>query len=193
MTKTRGRRLDGTATECAEAGYREARKELKCRIRSVKAKCWAELVRIVDDDPWGKPYKVVLKKLQGPPATASMEPRTVRDIAAVLLGSLEVGEPTDAADGPADVAEFTRLEVEPAIDRFRSRGKSPSLDGISSRVWGVVHATRPKRLTDVFNCCLKEGTFPGWWKHARLALIAKPVNPCDSHLAAICGWLTSQS
>jgi len=50
----------------AEQIYREARKELKHRIREAKARCWAELVKTVDDDPWGKHYKVVLKKLRGP-------------------------------------------------------------------------------------------------------------------------------
>lgn len=70
-------------TECAEAGYCEARKELKRRICLAKEKCCAELVRTVDDDSWGKPYKVVLRKLQRPPATALMESRTVRDLVAV--------------------------------------------------------------------------------------------------------------
>lgn len=177
-TRSRGRCHEGAAAAAAEAEYREARKVLKRCIREAKAKCWAELVKSVDDDPWGKPYKVVLKKLRGPPATATMEPRTVRDIAAVLFPEGDGdGVPADLFEQPVVVPEFTLAEVDAAVGRFRSRGKAPGPDGIPSRVWGVVHAARPDRLTDVFNRCLREGTFPGRWKHARLALIAKPGKP----------------
>jgi len=177
-TRRRGRCLDGAEAASAEAEYREARKVLKRCIREAKAKCWAELVRNVDDDPWGKPYKVVLKKLRGPPATATMEPRTIRNIAAVLFPEGDGdGVPADLVEGPVEVPEFTLAEVTAAVGRFRSRGRAPGPDGIPSRVWGALHAARPERLTDVFNRCLKEGTFPGRWKRARLALIAKPGRP----------------
>lgn len=39
------------------------------------------------------------------------------------------------------------------------------------------YAIRPGRLTDVYNSCLREGTFPGRWKLARLALLTKPEKP----------------
>lgn len=177
-TRSRGRCSDGGAAAEAEAEYREARKVLKHLIREAKAKCWDELVKCVDDDPWGKPYKVVLKKLRGPPATATMEPRTIRNIAAVLFPEGDGdGVPTNLVERPVVVPEFTLAEVNAAVGRFRSRGKAPGPDGIPSRVWGVVHAARPDRLTDVFSRCLREGVFPGRWKRARLALIAKPGKP----------------
>lgn len=172
LTRSRGRHLDGAAVAAAEAEYREARKALKHRIREAKAKCWAELVKSVDDDPWGKPYKVVLKKLRGPPATATMEPRTIRNIAAVLFPEGDGdGRPADIYELPVVVPEFTPAEVDAAVGRFRSRDKAPGPDGIPSRVWGVVHAARPERLPGVFNRCLREGTFPGRWKRARLSTL----------------------
>ncbi|XP_025197925.1 uncharacterized protein LOC112596452 [Melanaphis sacchari] len=36
-----------------------------------------------------------------------------------------------------------------------------------------MHAMRPGHLVEVFNPC-QEGVFPGRWKRARLALLAKP-------------------
>jgi len=63
--------------------YREAQKELRHWICEVKSKCCTVLDKTVDDNLWGKPYKVVTRKLRGPPAT--IEPQTVRDIAAVLF------------------------------------------------------------------------------------------------------------
>jgi len=52
------------------------RKELKVKklslqraIKRAKARAWDELVRSIDEDPWGRPYKIVRKKLAkgGPP------------------------------------------------------------------------------------------------------------------------------
>lgn len=76
-------RVGDESTADAERVYLEAQKELKPRIRKAKAK--AELVKTVDYDPWGKPYKVVMKKLRRPPATTTMEPQTVRNIAVILF------------------------------------------------------------------------------------------------------------
>jgi hypothetical protein len=97
------------------------------------------LVKSVDDEPWGKPYKVVMKKLRGPSATAPMEPRQIRTIAAVLFpAGDEAGMPTDVDVEPVAVPELSRAEVTAAVGRFRSRDKAPGPDGIPSRVWGVL-------------------------------------------------------
>lgn len=136
-TRRRARGDDGAAIAAAEDDYRAARKELKHRIRESKAKCWAELVRSVDDDPWGKPYKVVLKKIRGPPVTAAMEPQEIRDIAAALFPAgrpMENRVPADVVEDPADVPEFSLAEVSAAVGRFRLRNKASGPDGIPSRV-----------------------------------------------------------
>jgi len=44
-----------------------------------------ELVRSMNDSPWDKPYKVVLKMLRGSPATKNMKHSSVRNIASVLF------------------------------------------------------------------------------------------------------------
>lgn len=133
-------------------------------------------MKTVDGDLRGKPYKVVMRKFREPPATTTKKPRTVFDIAAVMFPEgNEVGAPTDVFEGPVTVPEFFQAEVTAAISRFRRRNKTP--DGIPFRVWDVVHDTDPERLTEVFNKCLGESTFPGRWKRARLALFRKPEKP----------------
>ncbi|XP_060845442.1 uncharacterized protein LOC132925028 [Rhopalosiphum padi] len=42
--------------------YKAKRKLLRQAIRSSQAKCWSDLCRSVDSDPWGLPYKVVTKR-----------------------------------------------------------------------------------------------------------------------------------
>ncbi|KAL4141335.1 hypothetical protein QTP88_003990 [Uroleucon formosanum] len=108
-----------------------------------------------------------------------MEPQTIRDIAAVLFPQGDGdGEPADLAGARSeDVTEFSVEEVSAAVSRFGSRCRAPGPDGIPSRVWSVVHAVSPGRLVGMFNLCLREGVFPGRWKRARLALLAKPGKP----------------
>lgn len=78
---------------------------------------------------------------------------------------------------PVVVLEFTLVEVTAAVSCFASYGRARSPDGIPFRVWGAVLTARPEWLTDMLNCCLRKSTIPGRWKHARLALIAKPRKP----------------
>jgi len=46
--------------------FREAKKQLKSAILKSKKACWTELITSVDSDPFGKPYKLVMRKLRGP-------------------------------------------------------------------------------------------------------------------------------
>lgn len=76
-----GRYPDSASTE---SDFRSALKELKRRIRCTKANYWTELVHSMDDESWGKPCKIILKKLSGLAVTAAMEPRAMRDIIIIL-------------------------------------------------------------------------------------------------------------
>lgn len=40
-----------------------ARRNLRTAIREAKRKCWSDLCDQVDEDPWGKPYKLVMGNL----------------------------------------------------------------------------------------------------------------------------------
>ncbi|ERL90165.1 hypothetical protein D910_07519 [Dendroctonus ponderosae] len=46
------------------AQYKEARKELKNRIKVCREKCWVQLVDELDDNIWGKAYQIVAKRLK---------------------------------------------------------------------------------------------------------------------------------
>lgn len=181
-TRTRARG-DIEATAAAEGTLRAARTSLKRLIRAAKGKCWDEMIQSVDADPWGKPYKLVMKKLRGPSATSRMEPQLLREVVATLFpGRPQQPAGEEQAAGGAEQrapagADFSSAEVNAAVDRFRRRTRAPGPDGIPSRVWGVVHAARPAMLVAAFNSCLRNGTFPGRWKVARLALVPKPDKP----------------
>ncbi|XP_043264151.1 uncharacterized protein LOC122404279 [Colletes gigas] len=51
-------------------------------IKRAKAQAWKDLLQTLDDDPWGRPYRVVLKKLRpwAPPVTEGLDPRLLEDV-----------------------------------------------------------------------------------------------------------------
>lgn len=94
ITRLRGLTAAGFDNERAEAelartnnAYREAKRQLKVAIVRSKKACWTELIESVDNDPFRKPYKVVMRNLRGPPATTIMEPDTLQKVISTLFPS----------------------------------------------------------------------------------------------------------
>lgn len=65
--------------------YRRARRELSKAILIAKRAAWTELLTTIEEDPWGLPYKIVVKKLaRDSNLTCTLEESVLND----LLGSL---------------------------------------------------------------------------------------------------------
>jgi hypothetical protein len=79
----RKRRRDEEEISCCYEGYREKRRALQQQIQNAKARSWMELVKSVESDPWGRPYRLVMKKLR-PPAP----PPTDRKHGTNVIGTL---------------------------------------------------------------------------------------------------------
>ncbi|KAG5323080.1 PO11 protein, partial [Pseudoatta argentina] len=63
-TYTRRRRRGTDAEkEAAARALRDASSALRSAIMKAKADAWRELISSLDRDPWGRPYKIVMKKL----------------------------------------------------------------------------------------------------------------------------------
>lgn len=157
--------------------YQQARKRLKAAIKASKKAAWAELCDIADEDPFGKPYKVVMKKLSGPPAASRMEPEVVGQV----VDGLFPQHPAPMVTLPEvveDVPLLSTEEVDVAVDRLRRKNwRAPGPDEIPSVVWRSLHTVDPSLLVDMFNTAMVEGTYPVHWKIARLALIEKKDKP----------------
>ena len=65
LQHARPRRGDPAEIEERYRAYSEARGALKKAIGASKTRAWAELTATLDRDPWGRPYKIVLKKMKG--------------------------------------------------------------------------------------------------------------------------------
>jgi hypothetical protein len=156
--------------------YTAAKKRLKHAISRSKKACWSELIASVDRDPFGKPYKLVMRKLKGAPATATMEHQTLETVISTLFPPHECRpcRPTTPAES---IVEFTPVEVDAVVDRAKRKNKAPGPDGITSRILAAVHKVNPRTLLELFNNCLKSGTFPSEWKTSRVVLLRKGDKP----------------
>jgi len=148
LTRARWREQGEAAEEHAD--FKETRKRLNNIIRRSKKKCWADLTKLVEDDPWGKPYKIVMRKLQGHPALNRLEPDTLAGVIDSLFPQ-HLSLVNEKRVREAEVEEFSVEEVTAIVRKFKARNKAPGPDKIPSEVCGAVHDIRPLLLTGIFN------------------------------------------
>lgn len=158
--------------------YKEAKKELKIAIIRSKADCWKEMIQLVDGDPWGKPYKVVLRKLRGPPPASQMEPEMIANVIHGLFPA------SPAYTGPhigrqQHPPHVTQVEIETVIQKIGARRTAPGPDGINTQILTAVYRCSPELLMGVVNSCIEAGEFPRDWKRARVVLLWKAERPIE--------------
>jgi hypothetical protein len=190
--------------------YNELKWELKRKIKSSKEQSWKELVQSVDADPWGRPYKIVTRKIRAaaPPLTESMEPELLDQVIENLFPRQEteviekecfpslsfpeeeeriisLPPSSDGGEGESETeeeedGEITEEELREAVKKMASRNVAPGPDGIPGRIWALIFHLMAPRLRYLFNRCLAEGKYPRKWKTARLVLLRKEGRPPDS-------------
>lgn len=154
----------------------EAKRRLKHAISRSKKACWGELIASVDQDPFGKPYRMVMRKLRGPPATATMEPETLKTVVSTLFPTHQQRQ-AEVSGQPVVWEPFTQREVDCAVTKFKGRNKAPGPDGITTKIIWAVHRCDPGLLLRLYNACLRSGTFPEQWKESRVVLLRKGDKP----------------
>jgi len=176
------RRADGDRTATAQETFHAARNALRAAISRAKARAWEELLEELDREPWGRPYKIVLKRLRpaAPPISESMDPEFLEEVISNLFPQREVQIPPRGNPPPWE-EEFgvTEKEFSEAVKRLGGTGKAPGPDGIPGRVWALALGPMGARLRCLYNACLKTGTFPSAWKRANLVLIHKEGKPAE--------------
>lgn len=158
---------------------REASKALRLEIRRSQERCWADLCRQVDNDPWGLPFKLVTKKLIGrrPIPGIRLPGRLDLIVDHLFPRSKPPAYPTVTLQVPEECL-FTLEELKDA-GRCLPKGKAPGPDGVPDAVLRVIVQVRPDLLLPTFNKCLKTGTFLDRWKTATLVLLCKGTKPLD--------------
>ncbi|KAL4090895.1 hypothetical protein QTP88_025653 [Uroleucon formosanum] len=128
-----GRRDDAEGRAREREAYSAARKELRRAIRLAQIESWKKLCLLVDEDPWGLPYRVVMKKLG---AKTRLPEGQELDIANALFPSRpEVTWSVGAAPAHPDLqAELFSMDELVLMASKLPGGKAPGPDYIPNEV-----------------------------------------------------------
>lgn len=175
----RARTLASPTCERERLRYRAARNKLRSEIRRAKASAWNDLINEIERDPWGLPYKLVMGRLRPLAAglTVTLRPEILERLLQSLFPDGITHDPKGLWRGFTweEINDITHTEVAATIKRARPNGgdPAPGPDGIRLSIWKKAPCALIKRLTRAFNACLREGTFPTYWKRALVVLIPK--------------------
>lgn len=169
--------------------YARIKKILRAAIHEAKSNAWQELINSIETDPWGMPYRLVLKKLRR--VKPSLLETVPHDAAISLVESLFPANEEAAtsitmnrirrqARSPnEDELEVTASEIEYVFRRRPSGNTAPGPDGIPARILKKIPMELLELIRQLFSSCLREGLFPKAWKIAKLVLIPKGGESAD--------------
>lgn len=167
--------------------YKMARKALRMAIKRSKTAAWMELLQTLEEDPWGRPYKIVLNKLRpaAPPLTETLDIKFVEDVISTLFPIRNAREeryidPPSQHQEWNEEMEIGKEELMRAIKRGFKGNTAPGPDGIQKKVWILASRELVEHIRQTFNMCLKRGIFPQIWKRAKLVLLRKDGKDASS-------------
>lgn len=156
---------------------KQKRKRLRVEINKAKNTERIEMIKTIENEPWGKPYKLVMDKLIGR-RDSPLQFLTVENVQRVIDTLFSTGhsytrsiiQNTEWHSSHA----ISQAEICRALKRA-SRGKKASgPDDISAGILICTFHLNPSMIINTFESYLKEGIFPTRWKKAKLVLIKKP-------------------
>lgn len=151
---------------------KRAKLALTNAIRRAKESAWANLCALVNDDPWGKPYRVVMSRLGvRRPIPGIGNPGRVDAIVEGLFPTHAL-RPRPEWPGEEPFEEVTITEVG-KLAREIPRNKAPGPDNIPGEALKLLVRSRPQHVANLFNRCLRQGVFQSEWKRAWLVLLRK--------------------
>lgn len=154
--------------------FKETKKTLRVTIRRSQENCWKKLCAEVDRDPWGTPYRMVMRKIgRRPPVPTDMIPAIIAELFPTHPPTEETVDQT-----VTHIPPMTFQELELASKRLHP-GKAPGPDGVPNEALKIAVKTQPTFFQEALNRCMTDGVFPKTWKRARLVLLRKGDKPAD--------------
>lgn len=154
-------------------------------IWKAKEAHWIKMCSLVDSNPWGKPYKVVMATLKGRSPRTVMTPIQVRHIVDNLfVTSPRVSLPPRPTAGSVMswvsrgsdedvISAVDEALIKEALSKIKS-AKAPGLDAVPSQVVACVLRAHQDHFRELVRDSLRRGPIPSSWKKARVVLIPKP-------------------
>ena len=178
---TRERKKNAGNTEPLVNAFKEIRRQLKKEIACSKKTAWAEYCKILESDPWGKPYRTVMKRCKSKGPTNDMPIDMVK---AVLQRLFTMGHGSSHYEGreEAETEEEGDIGLSVAIsegDVVDAAGRmntkmAAGVDGVPGEIAKLIASRRSELVTRTFNGITESGRIPDGWKTARIILLRKP-------------------
>lgn len=150
-------------------------------IRLAKQNAWIELIAMIEADPWGTPYRLVLGKLRNttPRLTETLEEDKMDELIDTLFpgGRLRDGASRDITGEWRERWKVSAAEVQVIMKKRGTKNRAPGINGFMATAWKKVPNAVMGGIAKCFTACLKEGIFPVEWKGAILVLIPKSNSP----------------
>jgi len=167
--------------EEAAAAYRGASKALRAAIAAAKARAWNELLLTLEENPWGRPYQIVRKKLRrwAPSHTEALEASVLANVLGTLFPE-STGEESPWTENPPvegewhEDLEVSKEELRGAVKRMQERNTAPGPNGVPGKIWALALKHIREDMRHLFTRCLKEGSFPSMWRRAKLYSSHRP-------------------
>lgn len=156
-------------------------------------KAWDELIRTIEKDPWGLPYRIAFKKLKR--ATPSLTETLDVNILDKVINKLFPEDPFWDSNVEDDLEYITwkdeyEVSIPELCNTFKkgaNANKAPGIDGIKTIFLKKIPEILVKKLVTIYNIYIKSGVFPKLWKRAILVLIPKgEFNPEEPKVRPIC-------
>ncbi|CAB0039506.1 unnamed protein product [Trichogramma brassicae] len=165
--------------ETHSANYASARRLLRMAIKTSKRRCWRQLCDEVNNDVWGKPYRIAMSRLGCPQAKQPSSPLLVRGAVSALFPRVpRAGRPaTAASSGGAYTGRHLGGTQRSSVE---DKGALRARPGWHTQLGAQDRYCRTTRhlLAGVYDVS-ETGVFPSGWKRQRLVLLPKPGKPPD--------------
>lgn len=158
-----------------EQNYRLQKKDLSTKIHKAKEESWETLINMIEEDPWGIPYKMVMGKLRSnvPNITETLSYLEITRLLHDLFPRCKDKCPKIPMGVWKEEWDITEAEVHKIVRARTCATTAPGPDGITNKVWKKTPDKMIQILAKLFTECLKRGEFPNIWKCAKLVLIPK--------------------
>lgn len=174
-----------------EEEYREVKKELRGMIAKAKSTAWKALIKTIDEDPWGLPYRIVMSKLRR--NTPTLSEMLDKDVLEDTLGQLfpnalkRKGIQTEMDMDWNEDWDIRAHEIHRIARKRTVSNTAPGIDGVKSLFWKQISDEMVEFVAEGLTICLRNSTFPKQWKIAQLVLIPKSdFNPEKPKVRPIC-------
>lgn len=157
--------------------YRQCRIALRAKIAESKKQCWREFLTEIDDNPWGRPYKLIKEKKKKTLRIHLPEEDKITVLSKLFpqherFSRLAYEERQDENFTEDESQNVTISEILQIANNIKT-GKAPGPDGVPAEAVKILFKEFPETIAEVANRMIAEGRFPTAWKSAEVVLIPK--------------------